>query len=415
MSDKYTLHMENFRSIRDATVEIAPMTVIYGANGTGKSSLIYGLLTLRNFFTNPAQNVPSLFSYPTISLGGLREVVRNHAEDVGVVLSLGVSNHWSSTVTIKIEHSGSVSGVKFIFSDAMAPPVQMSLDIPIPYYGDQQTDSSHDVWWDAQDRGVDGAHVQFTWNGIGVGTVQQGHITDSMVAEIYLTAANSPVELARGTGFVPLKRGFSTPVYSVSNVTPALATDAEVASLLATDRYLEYEVSDYLESVAYRQLRARMQIGTSTFNLDSIPRNGGVPASMVNEGFGINQLVHMLTVCLYSKTKIVAIEEPEIHLHPSMVRKLVHAMVDITSKHDKRIIVSTHSETFVLSLLTQIAAGKIGVDDVSFIFAEKEDGESTFTKQEATQDGQIQGGLRSFIEAELEDMAVLFGDTAESG
>ena len=157
-----------------------------------------------------------------------------------------------------------------------------------------------------------------------------------------------------------------------------------------------------------------MQVGTSSFNLDSIPRNGGVPVSLVNEGFGINQLVHMLTVCLYSKTKIVAIEEPEIHLHPSMVRKLVHAMVDITSNHDKRIIVSTHSETFVLSLLAQIAAGKIGVDDVSFIFAEKEDGESRFTKQEATQDGQIQGGLRSFIEAELEDMAVFFGQNSGS-
>ena len=120
-----------------------------------------------------------------------------------------------------------------------------------------------------------------------------------------------------------------------------------------------------------------MQVGTSSFNLDSVPRNGGVPVSMVNEGFGINQLVHMLTVCLYSKTKIVAIEEPEIHLHPSMVRKLVHAMVDITSKHDKRIIVSTHSETFVLALLAQIADGKVDVDDVSFIFAEKEDGESS--------------------------------------
>ena len=70
MSDTYTLHLENFRSIRDASVEIAPLTVIYGPNGSGKSSLIYGLLTLRNFFTNPAQNVPSLFSYPTISLGG---------------------------------------------------------------------------------------------------------------------------------------------------------------------------------------------------------------------------------------------------------------------------------------------------------------------------------------------------------
>ena len=133
---------------------------------------------------------------------------------------------------------------------------------------------------------------------------------------------------------------------------------------------------------------------------------------MVNEGFGINQLVHMLTVCLSSRTKIIAIEEPEIHLHPSMIRNLVHAMVDITSKHDKRIVVSTHSETFVLSLLAQIADGKVGVDDVSFIFAEKEDGESRFTKQEASPDGQIQGGLRSFMEAELEDMAVLFGQSS---
>jgi predicted ATPase len=135
---------------------------------------------------------------------------------------------------------------------------------------------------------------------------------------------------------------------------------------------------------------------------------------MVNEGFGINQLVHMLTVCLYSKTKVIAIEEPEIHLHPSMVRKLVHAMVDITSKNDKRIIVSTHSETFVLSLLAQIADGKISVDDVSFIFAEKEDGESKFTKQEASSDGQIQGGLSSFMEAELEDMAIFFGQSPET-
>ena len=414
MSDTYTLHMENFRSIRDATVEIAPMTVIYGANGTGKSSLIYGLLTLRNFFTNPAQNVPSLFSYPTISLGGLREVVRNHVEDAEVSLSLRVRDkYWSSVVMLSVGQSGGVVGVVFDYPHSLDPSARMSLDIPFPYHGDQQTSGSYILTWaPPSDESIE-APVEITWNGINLGMGQSGHITDRELLEWVLTIANSPVELARGIGFVPLRRGFGTPVYGVSNVTPSLATDTEVASLLATDRYLEYDVSNCLETIADRQVRARMQVGTSSFNLDSIPRNGGVPASMVNEGFGINQLVHMLTVCLYSKTKIVAIEEPEIHLHPSMVRKLVHAMVDITSKHDKRIIVSTHSETFVLSLLTQIAAGKIGVDDVSFIFAEKEDGESTFTKQEATRDGQIQGGLRSFIEAELEDMAVLFGQSVE--
>ena len=187
-----------------------------------------------------------------------------------------------------------------------------------------------------------------------------------------------------------------------------LNTDAEVASILATERFLEYRVSNYMEMVADRQIYARAQIGTSSFTIDSVPRNRETPVSIVNDGFGVNQVAYMLTVALYDKAKIVLIEEPEIHLHPSMIRKLVHAFVDIVSNNDRRFVISTHSETFVVALLAQIAAGKIGVDDVSFILAEKEDGESEFTKQEAESNGQIQGGLESFIAAELEDMAVFF-------
>ena len=59
--DTYTLSLKNFRSVDEATVEIAPLTILYGPNGSGKSSLIYGLLTLRNFLTNSNQNLPSLF------------------------------------------------------------------------------------------------------------------------------------------------------------------------------------------------------------------------------------------------------------------------------------------------------------------------------------------------------------------
>ena len=60
MPDTYTLGFKNFRSLEEATIEVAPLTVVYGPNGSGKSSLIYGLLTLRNFLTNPNQNIPSL-------------------------------------------------------------------------------------------------------------------------------------------------------------------------------------------------------------------------------------------------------------------------------------------------------------------------------------------------------------------
>ena len=96
-----------------------------------------------------------------------------------------------------------------------------------------------------------------------------------------------------------------------------------------------------------------------------------------------------------------------------MVRKLVHAFVDIVSNNDRRFVISTHSETFVVALLAQIAAGKIGVDDVSFILAEKQDGESVFTRQEAKPNGQIQGGLESFIASEFEDIAAFLGLDAD--
>ena len=73
MSDKYTLGLKNFRSIRDAEIDIAPLTVVYGPNGSGKSSLIYGLLTLKNFLTEPEPKPakPILVS-GNLSLGGYR-------------------------------------------------------------------------------------------------------------------------------------------------------------------------------------------------------------------------------------------------------------------------------------------------------------------------------------------------------
>ena len=146
-----------------------------------------------------------------------------------------------------------------------------------------------------------------------------------------------------------------------------------------------------------------------------MPTDRGVPASIVNEGFGINQLVYMLTICLYSRYKIVAIEEPEIHLHPSMVRELAIALAEIAVVKDRRLIVSTHSETFVVALLSQIAAGRINADDVSFVHAENPNGSTVLTPQRANRNGQIEGGLRAFMASEAKDLMDFLGLSNEQG
>ena len=406
MSDKYTLEISGFRSIRSASVDIAPLTVVYGPNGSGKSSLIYSLLTLKNFLTNPNRNRPALFNYPSLSLGDFDEVAHGH--DVGSAVSFSlnvvVPRGHDAKFGLSVGESGGQSSIRIMGSPLRMEIIKLDLDIPFPYSGNQSAPFS--IMLRNGSGGI--AELNGFWNGIGL----SGIPSDSAFREVALKLmkdANAPLELARATRFVPLRRGFAVPMYGVSNVTSDLATDDEVASLLATERFLDYDVSDCVEKVANIRIHVRPSLGSSTFTIDSIPRNGGVPSSIVNDGFGINQIAYMFAVVLSRQTKIVAIEEPEIHLHPAMVRKLALAMVDIVANGDKRIIVSTHSETFVLALLTRVITGEIGLDDVSFIQADNLGGESVFSKKEVKPNGQIEDGLSAFEAGESEDIAIFLG------
>ncbi len=431
MSDTYTLGFKNFRSLEDVTLEVAPLTVVYGPNGSGKSSLIYGLLTLRNFLTNPNQNIPSLFAYPSMTLGGLHEVVHYHSTEKEVVFSIGVSSlkEISCTFTLRLSESGGAVDLSFDKISALSDgrvidwPHFLNMELAVPYQGNQGERESFTL---NGRRASDSGELNLEpsvpipgivdWNGLNVVARLTADVASySDLLPPLNERANLPMELARQTGFVPLRRGFSKPTYSSFPGTPFLGNEDEVASLLATptERFVQYEISAILEKVAGRRVHPQVQLGTSTFAIDSIPTGKGVPASIVNEGFGINQLAYMLTICLYSRYKMVAIEEPEIHLHPSMVRELAISLAEIAVEKDRRLIISTHSETFVVALLSQIAAGKIKTDDVSFVLAENPSGSTVLTQQKANRKGQIEGGLRAFMASEAKDLVDFLGLSSE--
>ena len=421
MSDICTLHFQNFKSIRDARLELAPLTVLYGANGAGKSSIIQGLLTIRNFLANPEQDLPQLLSYGPVRLGDWEDVINRHEPNTSMSLSIGLSNpsELCSEFTLTLDKSGGHADLSFhVPKDDLIYtwPNQLNLQVPIPYSRFQAVEyefSLHDMEFgpDGQEFAsiVDGPVI---WNGFLVAARLTDDRPDFADAVEHLNnRANLAMELARLTGYVPVNRGFCSPSYHMSSEAPSVGTEREVASLLASsaERFRRHDVSRYVEKVTGRRVEIPPTIGSSSFAIDSIPISEGVSSSIVNEGYGINQVVYMLTVCLHRPFMIVAIEEPEIHLHPSMVRKLAITLAEIASEENRRLIISTHSETFVVALLSQIAAGNVSVDDASFVFVENIAGETRLTQQKANRYGQIEGGLASFMESEREDLMNFLG------
>jgi len=49
------ISIKNFRSIKDLRIRIKPITLLYGPNATGKSSILYAPFVLRNLVLNPNQ------------------------------------------------------------------------------------------------------------------------------------------------------------------------------------------------------------------------------------------------------------------------------------------------------------------------------------------------------------------------
>ena len=74
------LHIENFRSIEQPTgeqpdMDIAPITVLYEQNGTGKSSALCAPLTMKNIVKSSSQEIRGFFNYGFTSLGQFSQAV----------------------------------------------------------------------------------------------------------------------------------------------------------------------------------------------------------------------------------------------------------------------------------------------------------------------------------------------------
>ncbi len=110
-------------------------------------------------------------------------------------------------------------------------------------------------------------------------------------------------------------------------------------------------------------------------------------------GFGMSQIIPLLVEGILSENNIICIEQPEIHLHPKLQAQLADFFIEnssITKKYKNiknQWIIETHSETLILRIQKRIREGIIKSSDISVLYVEPLKGGSYIHELELDESG----------------------------
>lgn len=148
------------------------------------------------------------------------------------------------------------------------------------------------------------------------------------------------------------------------------------AEILSYDKEVDNNVNYWLGKIAGYKLSFKDSKKASNNKVNSINLNDEKTSlneiNLIDLGSGIAQVLPIITQAFKSENDMILIEEPEIHLHPKAQAELGGMFADAMNKKNNTFIIETHSENLLLRLERLIRKGELSKDDVSIIYVNKD-------------------------------------------
>jgi hypothetical protein len=346
MADGITrIAVEGFKSIvKRQEIEIAPLTILAGANSSGKSSIMQPLLMLKQTLEATYDPGPLKIDGPNVRFTSTQEFLSGNEQKgkqcLRVELSLGDFTFEFTFAGLEVtEQTYRVRGSSLTLRPRMTcSEVQEAANA----FALTKPSSTHKL------------------------SVTQ----DRFLLSIRMTDPPYPVSLVspevgiQGVIHVPALRGNAARTYPMAGAGPSFpgTFDNYVASVILAWQREQSSRHENLNADLHRIGLAR-RVSAHRINDVAIELRVGLienrTDNIADVGFGVSQLLPVLVALRAAdQGRLVYLEEPEVDLHPRAQTKLADILAG-AAKRGVRIVAETHSSLLLRAIQTLVAKGDL--------------------------------------------------------
>jgi predicted ATPase len=450
-----SLRIQNFKSWEDTgRIRLAPITVFFGTNSSGKSSIGQLLLMLKQTSesTDRTQVLRTSDTGTPADVGSFRDFIHHH--DVSRRLQIGIT--WSQGSALEIDdsrddsvhHASSNLGFEVEIYQPETGRVPMRVRRFGYTLGDEGESTRFSVALEPDPKRPNRYRLEFD----GFRAIHNpGRAWELPAPARFYGFPDEAVAYYQNTDFLPdlslsLERMLDSitylgplrddprRVYTWPGGAPAdvgWAGEQTVQAILAAaDRKINLGYRSRLKSFQVLLAEQLRRLGLiDSFSVEAIGDNrpehevrvrvssAADEVLLTDVGFGVSQVLPVLVQTFYCPPgSTILMEQPELHLHPRVQMNLADFFVDALSARqpttpgksvarNTQVLIESHSEHFLRRLQRRIAEQRLRPDQVALYFCEVRRGRSVLRELEVDLFGDIRNWPDDFFGDPMDDIA----------